>query len=238
MGLLRWILVGSGVVWLGSKLGGGKVIGKAIDAAKEEAFARLLPVRSQPFAQDLLAVSAQSGISATILWAIMEWESRSATALTPPNPAGTGDNGHGRGLMQVDDRYHAEWLASNPWWEPRTNIDKGAAILNQKLAFFQATPGSSPVKVSVRLPGETERRNYYIGQGGDYADVRPLSGMALLAAGLAAYNAGEGNTLYALARGWDVDTFTSRYKNTDGANGYSRDIIDSVTTLEQKLGLG
>lgn len=41
---------------------------------------------------------------------------------------GTGDHGHGRGLMQIDDRWHQEFIASGDWKDPRLNVRY--AVLN------------------------------------------------------------------------------------------------------------
>lgn len=64
-------------------------------------------------------------IIGAILWA----ESRAGLILTPPGPAGTGDHGHGRGLMQIDDRYHQDFTDSESWKDPRLNILYGAWVL-------------------------------------------------------------------------------------------------------------
>lgn len=56
------------------------------------------------------------------LAAIMERESNGGAALSPSGPSGTGDHGHGRGLMQMDDRAHPKEIAlkdkdGNPLWQ-------------------------------------------------------------------------------------------------------------------------
>lgn len=43
----------------------------------------------------------------------------------------TGDNGNGHGLMQIDRRYHSEWMNANNWQDPETNIRYGARLLNK-----------------------------------------------------------------------------------------------------------
>jgi membrane-bound lytic murein transglycosylase MltF len=41
-----------------------------------------------------------------------------------------GDGGHGRGLMQVDDRFHGAWLAAHDQGhDPQSNVAKGCEIL-------------------------------------------------------------------------------------------------------------
>ncbi|MBL8955808.1 MAG: peptidoglycan-binding protein [Myxococcaceae bacterium] len=48
-----------------------------------------------------------------------------------------GDGGHGRGLMQIDDRSHGAWLAANQGgMDPASNIMKGAEILRQSIDAF------------------------------------------------------------------------------------------------------
>jgi len=49
----------------------------------------------------------------------------------------TGDHGHGRGIMQIDDRYHDEWLRLHSGgMHPATNIRKGASLLAGFLFHF------------------------------------------------------------------------------------------------------
>ena len=52
----------------------------------------------------------------------MDRESGGGILLTPRGPAGTGDGGHGRGLMQIDDRYHKAWIDLNLWQIASENI--------------------------------------------------------------------------------------------------------------------
>lgn len=51
-------------------------------------------------------------------------------------PDGTGDNGHGRGIMQVDDRYHGAFIARHANRDDRANIDYGAALLAEEHGRF------------------------------------------------------------------------------------------------------
>lgn len=65
-----------------------------------------------------------------LIAAIMERESQGGEALTPPTRMGTGDHGHGRGLMQIDDRAHAEFCADiNKWGDALQNVMFGAGVL-------------------------------------------------------------------------------------------------------------
>lgn len=65
-----------------------------------------------------------------VIAAIMSRESGCGLLLKPPGPGGKGDRGHGHGLMQIDDRWHEDWIRDNPWDEPATNIGKGIMILH------------------------------------------------------------------------------------------------------------
>lgn len=44
-------------------------------------------------------------------------------------PEVLGDEGHGHGLMQIDDRSFPDFCATEDWKDPEKNISKGAAIL-------------------------------------------------------------------------------------------------------------
>jgi hypothetical protein len=49
---------------------------------------------------------------------------------------GTGDNGHGRGIMQIDDRSHAAWISKAYWKDPATNIEYGADVWLDNFNYF------------------------------------------------------------------------------------------------------
>lgn len=83
------------------------------------------------------SAAADYGLPAPLILAIMWRESRFGLALSPPGPGGTGDVGHGRGLMQIDDRAFKSWVASNNWQDPETNIRKGAEVLRDAYRYFQ-----------------------------------------------------------------------------------------------------
>jgi soluble lytic murein transglycosylase-like protein len=82
---------------------------------------------------------------AKILAAICWRESLFGDALTPKGPGGTGDGGHGRGLMQVDDRYHKDFCATDAWKDPYRNITKGAEILHDAVGFFAQRGFAGPM---------------------------------------------------------------------------------------------
>lgn len=48
-----------------------------------------------------------------------------------------GDGGHGRGLMQIDDRYHRKFLQEHEdGYDPESNIDYAAGLLKAELNRF------------------------------------------------------------------------------------------------------
>jgi hypothetical protein len=101
------------------------------------------------------------------------------------NPPGTGDRGHGRGLMQADDRFWKGLLnldahggEEDAWRYPAFNIAFGCWLLHNNLAA-----------VRKRFPAVKEEQ--------------------ALRAALAAYNCGLGKVMQALEQGRNVDAGTT-----------------------------
>ncbi len=69
-----------------------------------------------------------------IIAAVMYRESRFGKAL---NSKGTGDKGHGHGLMQIDDRSHKSFLDKGTWNDPFDNADYGTRILKTNDYIFK-----------------------------------------------------------------------------------------------------
>ncbi len=86
-------------------------------------------------------VAARYDIPASVIAGIGSRESHWGLALTPPGPAGTGDKGHGRGLMQIDDRWHVNFIQSGKWTDPTENIIYGCAVLKNSMALFEKRLG-------------------------------------------------------------------------------------------------
>ena len=74
-----------------------------------------------------------------LLAAICDRESGGGVYLVPPDPSGVGDKGHGRGLMQIDDRTWVKWLRDHRWQDALTNIRSGAEILRGEMDRFAQT---------------------------------------------------------------------------------------------------
>jgi hypothetical protein len=81
-------------------------------------------------------VASKYDIPTSIIAGIGSRESHWGLALTPPGPGGTGDHGHGRGLLQIDDRWHVPFVESGKWANGRDNIIYGAAVLKNCMDYF------------------------------------------------------------------------------------------------------
>lgn len=99
-------------------------------------FAGSLPANAQRLAPIFWQVYQETGISPFILAGICAQESDFGDALSPPGDGGTGDGGHGRGLMQIDDRSNATWVANSNWGDAYINISMGASVLKAKAQYL------------------------------------------------------------------------------------------------------
>ena len=94
------------------------------------------------------------GVDPLLVLAVMDRESLGGEALQPRGPTGTGDHGHGRGLMQIDDRAHPTLAAAMlPWGQPLLesaafNILTGAGYLSHLVMDFDGT-GCDPEPCAV-----------------------------------------------------------------------------------------
>jgi soluble lytic murein transglycosylase-like protein len=106
-------------------------------AGEDGAYQRALKSRARQYAPLLLKHARHEGMSPFTLYGILETESKSGEALTPPGPGGTNASGLDLGLMQINRGAHAAWVAANPWWDPDTNIGKGANVLADAFRYFR-----------------------------------------------------------------------------------------------------
>jgi hypothetical protein len=56
------------------------------------------------------------------------------------DPCGTGDNGHGHGLFQIDDRYHRDFVGSARFRIPKEQALYACQILRDARAWFVRSP--------------------------------------------------------------------------------------------------
>src|SRR5438128_377241 len=80
-----------------------------------------VPARLARYAREIGAASLLTGVDPLLIAAVLDRETLGGTApqLDRSGPAGRGDNGHGHGLMQIDDRSHASFLAATSGWTGR-----------------------------------------------------------------------------------------------------------------------
>jgi hypothetical protein len=132
-----------------------------------------------------------------------------------------GDGGHGRGWLQIDDRFHQEWLRSRPGcadgtWAPfKFSVHNGGAL-----------PAG-------RVPGMVAAEQYAIrllNANASFGAARGVRASHLKPFMLAAYNCGAGNALRAYQRYGiaGIDRFT--------ANGdYSADVLLNQASVRAAL---
>lgn len=117
-----------------------------------------LPRHLLPFAMFFREAEKVHGVDAYLLAAVCQRESGGQTQIV-------GEDGHGYGLMQIDDRYHREFVASGDWKDPRKNILKGAEILAAAIKEFSGDAdaeflGTCRYNASLkRIQGALEKAN-------------------------------------------------------------------------------
>ncbi|MFL5319819.1 MAG: peptidoglycan-binding protein [Myxococcaceae bacterium] len=88
-----------------------------------------IPAPYNKYASEVLAASKKYKIPPQVLFGMMMRESNGQNI--------RGDGGHGRGLMQIDDRSHADWLASHKGgMDPASNIMYAAQVLRESMDAF------------------------------------------------------------------------------------------------------
>ena len=88
-----------------------------------------IPAQYRQWAPQVEAAAKKYNLDPALIFAVMSRESGGKNI--------RGDAGHGRGLMQIDDRSWGSWLSShNGGMDPASNIMKGAEILRANLNAF------------------------------------------------------------------------------------------------------
>jgi Transglycosylase SLT domain len=126
-----------------------------------------------------------------------------------------GDGGHGHGIMQIDDRFHPDFIDSGAWKQPDSNIEEGATILETTLKTISASQG----KMLAITIGN--KKINFVG--------KPLSQQELLRTAIAAYNAG-GRAYYYMSLIGSPDIPTT------GGN-YSKDVLDRASIFTPLVSL-
>jgi len=134
----------------------------------------------------IVAIAESYGLDPAMVAAVIGRESGGGRLLGKwGNPPDTGDHGHGRGLMQADDRFwkgllnlDATGAEEDAWRYPAFNIAFGCWLLKKNMDA-----------ISAKFPA---------------LDAESVTGGAL-----AAYNCGLGRVMALIGRGDDVDRHTT-----------------------------
>lgn len=130
-------------------------------------------------------VGRYTGWSPSILAAIISHESRAGKALGRNGcPPGTGDSGHGRGLGQVDDRWHKKFLAVE---------------LGNVGAFWRYAPGMIAYMAFLLDDNMVVAKRWFPGKSKAFKQSAALAG----------YNCGMGSVKRAVKNGDHVDKPTT-----------------------------
>jgi hypothetical protein len=130
------------------------------------------------------AAAQRHNVSLSILLGIASHESRMGLAL---DANFTGDGGHGRGLMQIDDRWHADFLATHANDDHEAIIDYAANLLRSNLDTFDQdytkalaayNAGAGNVRKAIRngLPADAYTTPYKAGRGPYSGDIIERAG--------------------------------------------------------------
>lgn len=132
--------------------------------------------------KDAIIESSQSiFVEPSIVAAIISRETSALDKWCLPPPQGQlGDNGHGHGPMQIDDRSFPDWCKKwrDGFLKTEDGITQGCIVLKlKKKAITRLIPEMMP-------------------------ELR-------LQAAIASYNSGEGNVRRAFRKGYSIDTYTA-----------------------------
>ena len=192
-----------------------------------------LPAAGKQYFAVIQRVSQETGVSPVLLAAIMDVESAYGTLLTPQGPRGKGDGGHGHGLMQIDDRTHAKFLAEKlpdgtpKWADPYENVKYAAGVYKASRDYFLISPGAG-AKVTVERGAASNKKGVPVGT---YSDPRPLTQEEAVLVGIAGYNAGPPTVLRAIAAGLPADTVTASSSRSGTLMPYVANVVAAVNKL-------
>jgi hypothetical protein len=153
----------------------------------------LISIR-QTYGQFIQESASRHAHRQEVIAGIIMRESAGGRMLTPPGPTGTGDGGHGHGLMQIDDRSFAVFCNCSAWKDPAQNIEYGSVILQRKRIYLQTATLKKAIELTV---DELERWS------------------------IAAYNCGEGRAFQAIKEHRDFDFYTTHRDYSEGVLRYA-----------------
>ena len=98
--------------------------------SKEQLHKQLMRVKKQGWMPHFDAASAKSNLAIEVLLAVASRETNCSNIV--------GDKGHGRGIMQIDDRSHMEFISINGnGMVPESNIRFGASLIRAYLDYYK-----------------------------------------------------------------------------------------------------
>lgn len=103
---------------------------------KGEIISQLDEIKSRGYQTLIVEAAEDFDIQPSVIGGVGSRESLWGIILSPPGPAGTGDGGHGRGLMQIDDGAH-DFARTGNWKDPRSNIRYGCDLLADNRAVLK-----------------------------------------------------------------------------------------------------
>ena len=156
--------------------------------------AQLAHARRTGLDRIVTAAAKRHGVRADVLLAVASRESH--MGMMPPLARDwTGDRGHGRGVFQIDDRWHPEFVRAHRNDDHTAHADYAARFLKKllgqfggrydhALAAYNAGPGNVRKALAQKLPAE----HYTTGR--DYATDVLARARAVVAAGAAPPSSG------------------------------------------------
>lgn len=126
-----------------------------------------------------------------------------------------GDNGHGAGLMQADDRSFPEFTKGDNWKDARLGILFGAKVLMQKQRDYEQNIGKRTTFKS------TNGKKTYSFTG------KPASGATAQHIVISGYNCGRWSQ-YNWANGQDIDKYST-------GKDYGRDVMERAAVIRSLL---
>lgn len=124
-----------------------------------------LPKRYEAFREPIARAAEKHGIPPEILFAIVRKESDGRVDVT-------GSDGHGQGPFQIDDRYHADWLAKN---ENGRDLDSAADYAASLMADNLKRTGGDMEKALVLYNASPKRMTEVIARG-EHPDAATTGG--------------------------------------------------------------
>jgi hypothetical protein len=104
--------------------------------ARGEIISQFNEIQSRGYETLVMEAAEDFDIQPSVIGGVGSRESLWGLILNPRGPAGTGDGGHGRGLMQIDDGAH-EFARTGNWQNPKANIRYGCDLLADNRAVLK-----------------------------------------------------------------------------------------------------